>query len=136
MSAPEAANEVGRVVVPDSGPNSLDALVRLYQEVAAEGLITFEELRAKLAGLDESREAARRELAALQTQKERLEELERDRGALLESYAAMVPEALQDLTGEERRTLYRMLQLQVVATPEGYEATGVLCSTEPTRRAM
>jgi hypothetical protein len=61
------------------------------------------------------------------------EELESGRNALLERYAAMVPEALDGLTGEERRTLYRMMRLQVVPTPEGYEATGVLCSTEPTR---
>ena len=35
-----------------------------FQEMAAEGLIDFDELRARLAALDETRETARPELAA------------------------------------------------------------------------
>jgi hypothetical protein len=104
-----------------------------YQEMAAEGLITFDELRTKLANLEETREAARRELAELQTREQRSEQIERDRDALLKDYAAMVPEALEDLTGEERLALYRVLGLRVVPTSEGYEATGFFRLTEPTR---
>ena len=75
---------------------------------------------------------AGRQLAALDGHRERLKDLERDRDALIESYASMLPEALDGLGGEERRTLYRMLRLQVVPSPEGYEAAGVLCPTGPT----
>jgi hypothetical protein len=45
----------------------------------------------------------------------------------------MVPEALDQLTGEERSTLYRMLRLQVVPTPEGFALSGAFCDTGPTR---
>jgi hypothetical protein len=44
----------------------------------------------------------------------------------------MVPEALDDLSGEERLALYRLLQLRVVPASEGYEVSGVFCSLEPT----
>lgn len=43
-----------------------------FQDMAAEGLITFEELRAKLAELEELRQSARRELGALSERRERL----------------------------------------------------------------
>lgn len=55
--------------------------------MAAEGLITFNELRAKLADLQKMRETAERELEALRNQEEHLEELEKDRHALLGSWA-------------------------------------------------
>jgi DNA repair exonuclease SbcCD ATPase subunit len=103
--------------------------------MAAEGLIPFDELRSKLAALDEVRETARRELTALEDRQEMLADLERDRNALLECYAAMVPEVLDDLTGEERRTVYRMLRLQVVPTLEGLELSGVFRLNEPTPTA-
>jgi hypothetical protein len=49
--------------------------------MAAEGLITFDELRAKLASLEEIWEMAERELEALGARRERLE---RDVETLLE----------------------------------------------------
>ena len=57
----------------------------------------------------------------------RLEDLERDRETLLEEYAGMLPEALDELTGEERHQVYRMLRLQVFVYPNGdLEVRGVL----------
>jgi site-specific DNA recombinase len=100
-----------------------------FQDMAAAGLITFDELRVKLAALDETRETARRELDALAGRQERLAELERDRDTLLERYAGLVPEALDTLTAEERQQVYRMLRLRVVAPPEKLgtvEVTGAL----------
>jgi site-specific DNA recombinase len=104
-----------------------------YQDQQAAGLMTLDELRAKITALDEAREIARLELAALRTRQQRLEELEHDRDALMDRYAAMVPEALDQLTGEGRSTLYRMLRLQVVPTPGGFALSGAFCDTEPTR---
>jgi hypothetical protein len=53
--------------------------------------------------------------------------LERDRDALLESYAGMVPEALDALALEERRQVYRLLRLKVEVAGDGsVEARGVL----------
>ena len=58
-----------------------------YQDLAAKGLLTYEELGEKLAALEETRATARRELEALKGRRERLEDLKRDRDALLERYA-------------------------------------------------
>jgi site-specific DNA recombinase len=86
-----------------------------YQDLAAKGLMTFEELEEKLRGLEETRKTAERELEALRSRRERIEELERDKDALLESYAGMVPEALGSLSPEERHQVYKMLRLNVIA---------------------
>jgi site-specific DNA recombinase len=101
-----------------------------YQEMAAEGLITFYELRVKLADLQKVREAAEHELENLRSRKERLEELEKDRDALLESWAELVPASLETLSGLERNKVYKMLNLLVSPSPEGYEVSGSFCTGE------
>jgi site-specific DNA recombinase len=88
------------------------------QDMAIEGLLDYEELRLKLAALDETRKTAERELEALRSHQERVEELERDKNALLEAYAGMAPEALASLTSEERRRIYKMLGVGVVVHVE------------------
>ena len=85
-----------------------------YQDQQAEGLITLDELRTKLGALEETRTTARRELAALKESRERIEDLERDADALLEDYASMVPEAL-----DERHRVYKMLRLGVTLYADG-----------------
>ena len=60
-----------------------------YQEMAAERLIDFNELRTRLSALEETRKTAERELRTLQHRTERLEQLERGRDSLLESYFAL-----------------------------------------------
>jgi hypothetical protein len=95
--------------------------------MAAEGLITFDELRTKLAALEETRQTARRELATLEGRSERLRALERDRDALLENYAEIMPEALDTLEPEDRHCVYKMLRLKTVAFPDGtLEVSGAL----------
>jgi site-specific DNA recombinase len=93
----------------------VDRLRSGYQDLAAKGLMTFEELEEKLRGLEETRKTAERELEALRSRRERIEELERDKEALLESYAGMAPEALGSLLPEERHQVYKMLRLKVIA---------------------
>ena len=66
--------------------------------MAAEGLITFEELREKLAGLEEGRTVVEEELKALEAKRSHLEQLEQDKETVLEAYAAMAPEGLEELT--------------------------------------
>ena len=66
-----------------------------FQDQAAEGLMTLDELRAKLADLEETRATVERELKVLQGRQEHLESLERGKDALLKSYAKMAPEALE-----------------------------------------
>lgn len=74
---------------------------------------------------------ARAELRRLQRCRERVEELERDRDAIIESYAGMLPEALDALSGEERRRLYGMLRLEVAPASDDLVVTGALCTSEP-----
>ena len=64
--------------------------------------MSLEELGSKLRDLDNTRRIAERELAALKDHRRRVQDLEQDRDALLESMAEMVPEALDSLTGEEK----------------------------------
>ena len=98
-----------------------------FQDMAAGELITFDELGAKLGELEETRKSAERELAALRGRQEITEQLERDRETLLEHYAKMVPEALAELTPEERHQVYRMLRLEVYIHLDGdLEIRGVL----------
>jgi hypothetical protein len=89
------------------------------QFTRSQGLITLDELRAKLAGLEEVRATAERELGALRSHREKLEALEQDKEAVLETYAQMALEALDSLTPEERHQFYRMLKLRVVVQPGG-----------------
>jgi hypothetical protein len=77
---------------------------------------------------------AERELGALQDRTENMLESEADRDALLNSMARMVPKGLDELTGEERNKVYRMLRLEVTPRPGGaYGVTGAFCSLEPIR---
>jgi hypothetical protein len=90
-----------------------------FQDMAAEGLITFDELREKLAGLEEDRKVADGELKALEAKRLCLEQLEQDKETVLEAYAAMAPESLDALTSEERQRLYKILRLEVLVPEHG-----------------
>ena len=103
-----------------------------------EGLITFDELRAKLAALQETREIAERELAALPGRKD---QMEHDKDALLEHYEAITPDALNALIPEERHEFYKVLRLKVTVSIDGtLEVTGrflegaMFCLSTPTQR--
>src|SRR5215204_3344534 len=100
---------------------------RGYLRFAAKGHMTDEELDEALAELEETRMTAEEELAAIRGRKEILEELERDRDALLESYAEMTPDALDAIKPEERRQVYGMLRLRVEVAADGtMVARGIL----------
>jgi site-specific DNA recombinase len=86
-----------------------------FQDMAAEGLITLDELRVKLAELDGIRKTAERELRVIANRRDTLRQLEQDRDSLIEHYANMAPEALDSLTPEERHQLYKILHLRVTA---------------------
>lgn len=90
-----------------------------YQEMAAEGLIEFGELRARLASLAETRQTAERELAALRNRTDRLAQLERDRDSLLEAYAGLTPEAIDSLESDERHRVYRMIGMRAFLGADG-----------------
>ena len=89
-----------------------------YHDQTAEGLMSTQKLREKIAVLEERRVAAERELQILEGRKEELERLERDRDAVLEHYAALAPEVLETLEPEERFRLYKILRLKVLVGEE------------------
>jgi site-specific DNA recombinase len=98
-----------------------------YLDLAAEGIMDRDELRAKLAELQEDRETAEREIAAIEGRREQLEQMERDRETVMEHYAGTVPEALDDLSPEERHQIYKMLRLEVLAYPDkSLEVSGAI----------
>ena len=100
-----------------------------YIDLAADGIMSRDELKAKLARLEETRETTEKELEALRTRQEKFEGLQRDKDALLEHYAALSPDALASLAPGERHQLYRMLRLKAVARlDETIELTGDLVS--------
>jgi site-specific DNA recombinase len=98
-----------------------------YQEMAAKGLMSFEELGARLEELKKSRDVAVRELEALRGRRERVEQMERDRDALLDSRASMAAGVLEALTPEERHQFYKMGRLEVLTDADGsIEVSGPL----------
>jgi hypothetical protein len=102
-----------------------------YQDLAARGLLTYEELGVKLAALEETRTLARRELESLKDRRERLESLKQDREAVLQAYANVTVESLERLSPEERNRLYKTLKLRVVIHDDGTpEVSGVFATGE------
>ena len=103
-----------------------------YQEMAAERLIDFEELRARLAALEDTRKTAERELRALQTFTERLAQPERDGDSSLDSYAGALPEAIDALEPEERNRVYGTIGMEAHLTPDcSFEVSGdVVCFSQ------
>src|SRR5215216_8018668 len=91
-----------------------------------------DDLSEALSELEETCTTAERELKAIRGRKAALEELETNRDALLESYAGMMPEALDSLASEERSQVYRMLRLEVEISADGtMQAQGVLSVVPP-----
>jgi chromosome segregation ATPase len=84
-----------------------------YQDQEAEGLMTREVLRAKLAKLDETAELAETEIERLRHQEEGLRELQRGGEELLERYSRLVPQELEDLSSAERRHVHQLLRIEV-----------------------
>jgi hypothetical protein len=85
--------------------------------------MTLEELGWKLQDLEETRKLAQAELASLGGARERVEELKKDREALIDSWAGILHKALEDLMGEQRNKIYRMLRLEVAPVDDGYTVT-------------
>lgn len=98
-----------------------------YQELAAKGFMTLAELGLKLEEIENAKTTAEEELNTLRRRHVRLEELERDKDALMGTYSGAVPGVLDGLDPEERRRVYGMLRLRVAAGSDGaLEARGIL----------
>jgi septal ring factor EnvC (AmiA/AmiB activator) len=96
-----------------------------FQDMVAEGLISFGELRAKLAGLDDVRGAAEAEVEKLRGARERLEFLEQERDYVLGELARVSNGAGEDMTPDDKAAQYRGMNLKALAYREGnVELTG------------
>ena len=103
----------------------VDAKRSRYQEMAAEGLIDFDELRSKLDALETDRKTATRELEALSARAERLASLKLETEALIEAYSSKACAGLDFYTPQDRFDAYKALGLKVIAHPDGTtELTG------------
>jgi site-specific DNA recombinase len=99
--------------------NTLGSTRARYQEMAATGLIDFDELRERLAHLEEERVDTQRTLETIEGRQAQLERLEENRRVLLEEYATLVPEELVRLSHEKRHQVYKIVRLVVHLSPEG-----------------
>jgi len=90
-----------------------------YQEMAAAELIDFDELRGRLASLEDERKDTERALEATQGHAAHVEHVEQNRNVLLEEYDGAVPEVLGSLAPEERHRVYRIMRLRVGLAPSG-----------------
>ena len=100
-----------------------------YQEMAAEDLISFDELRARIVELEEIRSTAERELMALRNRQEQIQQLEQEKETLLEDYARLLPKALDGLDAPERHRVYKMLRVEAaIATDGTLEVSGDVMS--------
>jgi len=98
-----------------------------YQDQQAAGFMSLEELGSKLQEVDDARRLAQTELEGLTRRQEHVEQLEKDRETSLRSMAKTLPDALHDLTLQERNKIYRMLRLEATPFEDGYEVSGAFC---------
>ncbi len=101
-----------------------------YQDQQAAGLMTMEELAEKLRELERSKTLAQTELANLSERRRRVEELVRDKEAVLALQSEAVLRGLDELSPEEKTEVYRLLKLEISPMPEGMVVTGALLCSE------
>ncbi len=101
-----------------------------YQDQQAAGLMTLDELAAKIKELEEAKALAQAELESLSARQQRADDLARDRAALLKFCSESVPQALEDLSPEGKNHVYGLVKLEVVPTDKGFRASGVFCTSE------
>jgi hypothetical protein len=101
----------------------------LLQDMAAKGLIDFDEVRAKLDALETDRKTAARELEAVRDKAERLSSLKPKTEALIEAYSCKARLGLDLYTPEDRFDAYKALGVKLIAYPDGRGEVivGVLC---------
>ncbi len=116
---------------------AVDAKRSRYQDMAAEGLIDFDELRAKLDTLEADRKTAARELEAVRGRVERLTSLKLETETLIETYSSRARTGLDLYTPQDKFDAYKALGLKVLAYPDGTRELvgGPLCSNEKIQSA-
>ncbi len=99
--------------------SALDNKRKRYREMAAEGLIDFAELKEHLQELEGERSTAQGEIDSLLMRGEQLEEMRRNKDALLESLKEVTPHRIDGLPQEDRRRIYQMVGLRATTRQDG-----------------
>ena len=99
-----------------------------YQDLAADGLMEREELRAKLAALSWQK-AAEDGLGMLEERRRKVRELQQSREEILARYRDAVPEALEEADGKQRRAVYNTLGVTVWAARTREDPTRIVFSS-------
>jgi site-specific DNA recombinase len=95
------------------------------------GDITTEQFRAKSGELEEARLAAEGQLEAARSRLARLKDLEQSKEALISHYASLVPQALTELSSEEKNQTYKLMRLHVLAQRDGTLTADWACNILP-----
>jgi hypothetical protein len=90
-----------------------------HQQMSAEDLIAFDELKAHTAESEETRRMADRALRTLRGRQEQIRQLERDKQTLLAHYADLVPDALDGLDAAEHHRVYGLLGVEALVAADG-----------------
>lgn len=116
----------------------LDAQRSRFQDQQAAGLMTLDELRERLARLEEDREGLEKELAASRNSSLRITELEMLKETLFMEYTILGPLVMAEWPPEKRVDLYRQIRLRVeVDEDDGlsmdfmHQADDPVCETGP-----
>ncbi len=97
----------------------LDAREERLLDLYLDNKLGADRYGSRVAEIKRSRKTIQDEIARVRDGAAHLEQLERDRDALLNHYAKIVPEGLDALCPEERNRIYRMLGLTVLAHGDG-----------------
>jgi len=112
----------------DSGEEAQEIAKRLgtlerrrsgYIDLAADGDMTREELRRKLAYVDEQREDARKALREARDRQDTIQKLRREREMMLGRFSALRSLDLDDLSPEHRRRVLQALRIRVEVDKDG-----------------
>jgi site-specific DNA recombinase len=90
-----------------------------YIDLAADGDLTREELRRKLADVDEQRKGARDALREARDRQGTIEKLRRDRKMMVGRFSAMRGMDLRNLSPENRRRVLQALRIRVEVDKDG-----------------
>jgi site-specific DNA recombinase len=93
----------------------IDCKRAVYQDLAADGLMEREELRAKLDALSRHKAAAKEGLNELEERLRKVREIKLSREKILARYRDAVPEALEKADGKKRLAVYNALGVTVWA---------------------
>jgi hypothetical protein len=83
------------------------------------GDITTQQFRVKSTELEDARAAAEEQLDAARSRLVRLKDIEQSKEALVSHYASLVPQALSELTSEEKNRIYKMMRFRILAQRDG-----------------